>query len=92
MIVMGKKKKKKTRGAVFGCNDDRLFPEKYTLKFSFPQKTRVNTDRVPPGHPIILLKSNKFNMAAVLVKRSIEACGTVLIELKESGPVMVKIL
>ena len=26
---------------------------------------------MPPGHPIILLKSNKFNMAAVSVKRSI---------------------
>ena len=24
----------------------------------------------PPGHPIILLTSNKFNMAAVMVKRS----------------------
>ena len=38
----------------------------------FAQKARVNTERVPPGHPIILLKSqNKFNMAAVSVKRSI---------------------
>ena len=27
-------------------------------------------NEVPPGHPIILLKSNKFNMAAVSVKRS----------------------
>ena len=26
---------------------------------------------MPPGHPIILLKSNKFNMAAISVKRSI---------------------
>ena len=26
--------KKKDRCAVFGCNNDRLFPEKYTLKFS----------------------------------------------------------
>ena len=34
------------------------------------RKGRVNTERVPPGHPIILLKSNKFNMAAVSVKRS----------------------
>ena len=34
-----KKKKKKDRCAVFGCNNDRLFPEKYTLKFSFlPEK------------------------------------------------------
>ena len=30
---------------------------------------------MPPGHPIILLKSNQFNMAVVSVKRSIEnAC------------------
>ena len=28
---------------------------------------------MPPGHPIILLKSNEFNMAAVSVKRSIVA-------------------
>ena len=28
---------------------------------------------MPPGHPIILLKSNLFNMAAVSVKRSIRA-------------------
>ena len=27
---------------------------------------------MPPGHPIILLKSNEFNMATVSVKRSIE--------------------
>ena len=26
----------------------------------------------PPGHPIILLKANKFNMAAVSVKRSFD--------------------
>ena len=26
---------KKDRCAVFGCNNDLLFPEKYTLKFSF---------------------------------------------------------
>ena len=37
----------------------------------FARKARVNTERVPPGHPIILLKSNEFNMAAVSVKRSI---------------------
>ena len=28
---------------------------------------------MPPGHPIILLKSNEFNMAALSVKRSIVA-------------------
>ena len=38
----------------------------------FPQKACVNTERVPAGYPITLLKSNKFNMAAVSVKRSID--------------------
>ena len=28
----------KDRYAVFGCNNDRLFPEKYTMKFSFCPK------------------------------------------------------
>ena len=37
----------------------------------FAQKACVNTERVPPGHLMILLKSNKLNMAAVSVKRSI---------------------
>ena len=27
---------------------------------------------MPPGYPIILLKSNEFNMASVSVKRSID--------------------
>ena len=62
---------KKDRCVVFESNNDHLFPEKYTLKFSFAQKARVNTERVPPGHTITLLKSNKFNMAAVSIKRSI---------------------
>ena len=45
-------------------------------------KGRVNTERVyqimlmPPGHPIILIKSNKFKMAILSVKRSIAACST----------------
>ena len=49
------------------------------LKDKLARKSRVNIERVyrimlmPPGHPIILLKSNKFNMAAVSVKRSIES-------------------
>ena len=34
-IVMGKK----DRCAVFGCNKERLFPEKYTVKFSFRPKS-----------------------------------------------------
>ena len=62
---------KKDRCVVFESNNDHLFPEKYTLKFSFAKKARVNAQRVPPGHTIILLKSNKFNMAAVSIKRSI---------------------
>ena len=56
---------KKDRCAVFGWNDDRLFPEKYAVEFS------LTTERVPPEYPTILLKSNKFNMASVSVKRSI---------------------
>ena len=63
--------RKKDRCAVFGCNKDRLFPEKYTLKFSFCPKSARKYWASAPGHPIILLKSNKFNMAAVSVKRSI---------------------
>ena len=50
--------RKKDRCAVFECNNDRLFPEKYTLKFSFCPKSAK--------------KSNKFNMACVSVKSSIE--------------------
>ena len=58
---------KKDRCAVFGCNHDFLFPEKYTVKFSFcPESARKYW--VPLRHPIILLKSNKFNMAALSVK------------------------
>ena len=30
---------KKDRCAVFGCNNDRLFPEKYRVKFSFCPKS-----------------------------------------------------
>ena len=30
---------KKDRCAAFGCNNDRLFPEKYTVKFSFCRKS-----------------------------------------------------
>jgi len=35
----------------------------------FAQEACVNTEQVPPRHHIILLKSNKFNVAAVLVKK-----------------------
>ena len=34
-IVLGKK----DRCAVFGCNNERPFPEKYTVKFSFCPKS-----------------------------------------------------
>ena len=46
--VMGKK----DRCAVFGCNNDRLFPEKYTMKFSFcPKSTRKYLASAPLGIP-----------------------------------------
>ena len=48
-----------------------FFPRNIQWSSLFARKVPVNTERVPPGHPIILLKSNKFNLAAVLVKRSI---------------------
>ena len=45
--------------------------EKYIEVLIFARKAPVNTARVSTGHPIIPLKSNKFNMAAVSVKRSV---------------------
>ena len=45
--------------AVFGCNNDCLFPQKYTAKFSFsPEKRVLIRSEFPPGYPIILPKSN----------------------------------
>ena len=49
-----------------------FFPRNILCSSLFVRKARVDTERVRPGHPIILLKSNKFNLAAVSVKRSIE--------------------
>ena len=46
-----------------------FFPRNIHWTSLFAGKERENTERVPPGHPIILLKSNKFNMADVSVKR-----------------------
>ena len=49
------------------------------LNEKLARKARVNTERVHlivlmfPEHPIILLKSNKFHMAAVSVKKSIKS-------------------
>ena len=60
-IVMGKK-------IVVPCLDAILIAflprniQKSSL--SFARKASVNTEGVPPGYPIILLKSDKFNMAA----------------------------
>ena len=51
-----------------------FFPRNIQWSSLFARKARVNTERVPPGHPIILLKSSKFNMAPVSVKRSIITC------------------
>ena len=67
-IVMGKR----NRCAVFNMDVIMIafFPKNMQRSSLFARKARVNTERVPPGHPITLLKSNKFNMAAVSVKRS----------------------
>ena len=46
-----------------------FFPRNIRWSSLFARKAHVNTERLPPGHPIILLKSNKFNMAAVSVKK-----------------------
>ena len=48
-----------------------FFPRNIHWSSFFARKARVNTKRVPPGHPIILLKSIKFKMADVAEKRSI---------------------
>ena len=61
-------------------HSDLLFPLQFflgKLEEKLAWKVHINTERVywimptPPGHPIILLKSNLFNMATVSVKRSI---------------------
>ena len=49
-----------------------FFPRNIHWSSLFAREAIVNTEWVPPGHPIILHKSKKFNMAAVLVKRSID--------------------
>ena len=46
-IVMGKK----DRCAVFGCINDRLFPEIYTVKFSFRPKSPLKLSECPLGIP-----------------------------------------
>ena len=61
---------KKDRCAVFGCNNARLSTRNIQRSSLFAREALVNTERVtppptPPEQLIILLKSNKFNMAAV---------------------------
>ena len=57
---------------------DLFFPlqsySKKTLRKNVPKSARKYKRNVlmPPGHPIILLKSNLFNIAAVSVKMSIQ--------------------
>ena len=50
-----------------------FFPRNMRWSSLFARKARVNTERVPPGHPIILVKSDKLNIAAVSVRRSINS-------------------
>ena len=50
------------------------YSKKTLRKKLMPRKVLVNTKGIvlmPPGHPIILLKSNLFNTAVLLLKRSI---------------------
>ena len=55
---------KRDHCAMLGCNNDRLCPEKYTIDETIYIDHIFNTKQVqrillmPPGHPIILLKSN----------------------------------
>ena len=59
-----------------------------TLRKISPKRARIYSERaylivpMPSGHPIILPKSNTFNIAAVSVKRSIDVIRTSLLLLK----------
>ena len=60
--------RKRDRCSVFGCNNDRLFPEKYIQWSSlFARKARVNTERVPPGHPILRISGVQFFFKSTIV-------------------------
>lgn len=61
---------------ISGCNNDRLYPEKYTVSSLLASKACVNTEREPPGHPIIPFKFNKFNMAAVSIYFTVLSFGS----------------
>ena len=59
-----------------GSGDENVSIQSYskkTLRKNVPKSARKYKRNVlmPPWHPIILLKSNEFNMAAVSVKRSV---------------------
>ena len=58
----------KHRTTTFSSHDD-LFLGNFNEKLA--RKASVNTERVPPGHPTILLKSNWYNMPSLSVKRSV---------------------
>ena len=47
-------------------------PRSLSWSSHFAREARITTEQVPPGHPIILLKSNEFNMAAVSVESPTE--------------------
>ena len=98
-IFLGKKaiiitSKHGTTNLFFNYN---LFLRKLNAKLA--RKAHVNTERVLrivlmlPRHPIILLKSNKFNMAAVSVKRSIPACplGKQFSHFASPGPLLARL-
>ena len=51
-----------------------FFPRNIHWSSLFARKARENTERLPPGHPIILHKFDKFNMAAVSVEWSVIGC------------------
>ena len=72
--------------------NDLFFPlqsfSRKTLRKIGPKSARIYTERVylivpmPHGHPIVLPKSNTFNIVAVSVKRSIDVIRTSLLLLQ----------
>ena len=76
-VFLGKKSIIITSNTIFFFSHYNLFLG--NLKEKFARKAGVNTERVYrivlmcPGHPIILLKSNKFNIADVWAKRPIKS-------------------
>ena len=54
-----------------------FFPKNIHWSSLFAQKVCVNTEWVRPGHPIILLISNKFNMAMATVSVKKSTCSAI---------------